>query len=42
VKRLIENGEEDEETAKRRKILEEARDIDAESEEDDSDDRYTY
>jgi protein CWC15 len=40
VKRLLENGNEDEETAKRRKILEETRDIDAESEEDDSD-RYT-
>ena len=39
-KRLIENGEEDEEITKRRKILEEARELDAESEEDSSDERY--
>jgi protein CWC15 len=32
----LESGEEDEESAKRRKILEEAREIDAESEEEDS------
>ena len=38
-KRLLENGEEDEETAKRRKILEEARELDAESEDESSDDR---
>jgi len=39
-KRAFENGEEDEETAKRRKILEEARELDAESEEESSEERY--
>jgi hypothetical protein len=39
VKRLLENGEEDEETAKRRKILEEAREMDAESEDESSEER---
>jgi protein CWC15 len=37
---LLENAEEDEEVAKRRKILEEARELDAESEDEDSDERY--
>lgn len=39
AKRILEHDEEDEEAAKRRKILEEAKDIDAESEEDESDER---
>jgi hypothetical protein len=41
-KRLLENGDEDEELAKRRKILEQTRDIDAESEAEDTDERYPF
>jgi protein CWC15 len=41
-KRLLESGpgEDDEATVKRRKILEQARELDAESEEDESDERF--